>query len=83
MLSSFYEYCYPVSDAFLLLFFVAAKKTGLIHQVLTKFSAKLRGRSLETPQPPSSSSSPFLNRKLILKVLLAAGFAVAWQYYSQ
>ncbi|XP_048336454.1 uncharacterized protein LOC125418191 isoform X2 [Ziziphus jujuba] len=58
----------------------AAKKTGQLPQLLLKLSAKLRGRSLETPQSSSTSSS-FVSSKLILKVILVAGLAVAWQFY--
>ncbi|KAK7287363.1 hypothetical protein RIF29_00635 [Crotalaria pallida] len=61
---------------------------GLLYLALTKLSAKLRGRSSESAQPlsPSSSSSSSkssISPKLVLKVLLVAGIAVAWQYYSQ
>ncbi|XP_061362720.1 uncharacterized protein LOC133306420 isoform X2 [Gastrolobium bilobum] len=61
-----------------------ANKAVLFRRVLSKISAKLRGRSSESaqlPLPPSSSS--FISSKLILRVLLVAGIAVAWQYYSQ
>ncbi|KAL5562117.1 hypothetical protein UlMin_031864 [Ulmus minor] len=54
-----------------------AKKGGQIRQLF----AKLRGRPLETPRSPSTSSS-FVSSKLILKVLLVAGLAVFWQFYS-
>lgn len=59
-----------------------ANKALFLRRVLTKLSAKLRGRSLE-PTPPPSSSSSFVTPKLILRVLLVAGIAIAWQYYSQ
>ncbi|XP_028797168.1 GPI transamidase component PIG-T [Neltuma alba] len=59
-----------------------AKKTGFLPQALAKLSAKLRGKSLETSQPSSASSSVF-SPKLILKVIIVAGVAVAWQYFSQ
>ncbi|XP_020212553.1 GPI transamidase component GPI16 [Cajanus cajan] len=61
-----------------------AKKAVFLRRMLNKLSAKLRGRPSEsTPSPPSSSSSPFVSPKLILRVLMVAGIAVAWQYYSQ
>ncbi|KAL9303364.1 hypothetical protein ACSQ67_020627 [Phaseolus vulgaris] len=61
-----------------------ASKAVFLRRVLTKLSAKLRGRPLEsTPSPSSSSSSSFVSPKLILRVLLVAGIAIAWQYYSQ
>ncbi|XP_017422799.2 uncharacterized protein LOC108332147 isoform X2 [Vigna angularis] len=61
-----------------------ASKAVFLRRVLTKLSAKLRGRPLEsTTSPSSSSSSSFVSPKLILRVLLVAGIAIAWQYYSQ
>ncbi|KAK7345838.1 hypothetical protein VNO77_16450 [Canavalia gladiata] len=61
-----------------------ANKAVFLRRVLTKLSAKFRGRPSESTQPPpSSSSSSFIRPKLILRVLLVAGIAVAWQYYSQ
>ncbi|CAJ1949493.1 unnamed protein product [Sphenostylis stenocarpa] len=64
-----------------------AKKGVFLRQVLTNLSAKLRGKPLEsTPSvssSSSSSSSSFVSPKLILRVLLVAGIAIAWQYYSQ
>ncbi|XP_054781736.1 uncharacterized protein LOC129288945 isoform X2 [Prosopis cineraria] len=59
-----------------------AKKIGFLRQVLAKLSAKLRGKSSETSQPSSTSSS-LVSPKLILKVVIVAGIAVAWQYFSQ
>ncbi|KAK9281528.1 hypothetical protein L1049_004431 [Liquidambar formosana] len=59
----------------------AAKKTGRLPELLSKLSAKLRGRPWEPPQSPSTSSS-LISRKLIFKVTLVAGIAAAWQYYS-
>ena len=45
-------------------------------------AAKLSGKEWEPPQSPSTSSS-FISSKLILKVLIVAGVAVFWQYYSE
>ncbi|MBA0686340.1 hypothetical protein Goari_013948 [Gossypium aridum] len=59
----------------------AAKKTGRLPLLLSKLSAKLRGRRLEPLHSPPSSSS-FINSKLVLKVILVAGLAVGWQYFS-
>ncbi|KAI4354348.1 hypothetical protein L6164_003218 [Bauhinia variegata] len=59
-----------------------ANRKSPLNRVLTKLSAKFRGRSSEDPQPTSSSSS-FISPRSILKVLIVAGIAVAWQYYSQ
>ncbi|XP_015575968.1 GPI transamidase component PIG-T isoform X2 [Ricinus communis] len=61
---------------------------------LSKLSAKLRGKPQDNPESqqetselrrealesPSKSSS-LINSKLLLKIMLVAGFAVAWQYY--
>ncbi|TYI55653.1 hypothetical protein E1A91_D11G155600v1 [Gossypium mustelinum] len=58
----------------------AAKKTGRLPLLLSKLSAKLRGRRLEPLHSPPSSSS-FINSKLVLKVILVAGLAVGWQYF--
>ncbi|KAL2319263.1 hypothetical protein Fmac_028232 [Flemingia macrophylla] len=60
-----------------------AKKGVFFRRLLTNVSAKLRGRPSESPLPPPSSSSLFVNSKLIFRVLIVAGIAVAWQYYSQ
>lgn len=58
----------------------AAVKTGRPSELLSRLSTKLRGRSQEPSQSPSESS-PLINSKLVLKVLLMAALAVAWQYY--
>ncbi|KAL1340967.1 hypothetical protein HN51_027474 [Arachis hypogaea] len=58
------------------------KKDALLNRVLGKLSSKFRGRSSVSSQPSSSSSSSLISPKLILRVLLVAGIAVAWQYYS-
>jgi len=70
---------------FLIFLPVDASKAVFLRRVLTKLSSKLRGRPLEsTPSPSSSSSSSsFVIPKLILRVSLVAGIAIAWQYYSQ
>ncbi|BBH10031.1 GPI transamidase component Gpi16 subunit family protein [Prunus dulcis] len=57
----------------------ATKETGRLRQLLSRVSAKLRGRPFELPQPPSNSSS-FISSKLILFILVA-GIAVFWQVY--
>jgi len=65
---------------------VDASKAVFLRRILNKLSAKLRGRPLESTSSPSSSSSSsssFVSPKLILRVLLVAGIAIAWQYYSQ
>ncbi|KDP26371.1 hypothetical protein JCGZ_17529 [Jatropha curcas] len=61
----------------------ADKKTGRFPELLSKLLAKLRGRVPETPETPKSTtnSSPLVNSKLLLKVLLVVVFAIAWQYY--
>lgn len=55
-------------------------KNGLISQLLSKLSAKLRRRPLGSQQslPPSS---PFISSKLLFRVVLVAGIAAIWQYY--
>ncbi|KAL3531101.1 hypothetical protein ACH5RR_010423 [Cinchona calisaya] len=58
----------------------ASKKTSQLSLLLPKLFAKLRRKSWEPPNQSSSSSS--FNYKLIVKVLLVAGLAVVWQYYS-
>lgn len=58
----------------------AGKKMGRIPLLLSKLSAKLRGRDLEGPQAPPASSS-FINPKFVFKVILIAGLAAGWQYY--
>ncbi|XP_011089084.1 GPI transamidase component PIG-T [Sesamum indicum] len=60
----------------------AAKKMGPLMLMLSKLSAKLRRKQWEPPKPSSSQKS-VINYKLILKVLLVAGIAFAWQYYFQ
>nr|XP_023919165.1 LOW QUALITY PROTEIN: GPI transamidase component PIG-T homolog [Quercus suber] len=60
----------------------ASKKAGRLPQLLSRLSAKLRGKEWEPPQSHSTSSS-IISSKLILKVLIVAGVAVFWQYYSK
>ncbi|PIN26202.1 GPI transamidase complex [Handroanthus impetiginosus] len=60
----------------------AAKKTGPLTLMLSRLSAKLRGKPWEPPQQSSSTRSS-INYKLIVKVALVAGIGVAWHYYFQ
>ncbi|GFP88865.1 GPI transamidase component pig-t homolog [Phtheirospermum japonicum] len=60
-----------------------AAKTGPLTSMLSKLSAKLRGKPYEPPKPSSASPKSSINYKLIAKVVLVAGIAAAWQYYSQ
>ncbi|XP_027192394.1 uncharacterized protein [Cicer arietinum] len=60
-----------------------ANKVAFLRRILNKLPARLRGRSSESTQPEQQSSSSFINPILILKVLLVAGIAVVWQYYSK
>ncbi|BFG42719.1 hypothetical protein CerSpe_289930 [Prunus speciosa] len=55
----------------------ATKETGRLRQLLSRVSAKLRGRP---SHQPSSNSSTFISSKLILFILVA-GIAVFWQVY--
>nr|XP_043620579.1 GPI transamidase component PIG-T [Erigeron canadensis] len=63
------------------------KKTGKLQLLLSKLSAKLRGKPWEppssTPPPPPSSSSKFISSKVIMKIILVAAMAFGWQYYSE
>ncbi|XP_073142607.1 uncharacterized protein [Henckelia pumila] len=61
----------------------AEKKAGPLTLMLSKLYAKLRGRQWEPPKSSSSSTPPSTKYKLIAKVALVAGLAVAWQYYSE
>ncbi|KAL0459917.1 UNVERIFIED_CONTAM: GPI transamidase component PIG-T [Sesamum latifolium] len=72
----------PIPEVPKFLLLAAAKKMGPLTLMLSKLSAKLRRKQWEPPKPSSSQKS-VINYKLILKVLLVAGIAVAWQYYSQ
>lgn len=58
-----------------------SKKTDRLGQLLSKLFAKLRGKSWEPTQTQSASSS-LISSKLIFKVILVAGIAAGWQYYS-
>ncbi|RVX21003.1 hypothetical protein CK203_002725 [Vitis vinifera] len=60
---------------------IYSKKTGRLGQLLSKLFAKLRGKSWEPTQTQSASSS-LISSKLIFKVILVAGIAAGWQYYS-
>ncbi|XP_051113184.1 uncharacterized protein LOC127239196 [Andrographis paniculata] len=60
------------------------KKPGPLTLMLSKLLAKLQGKPWEPPKPsqsPPSKSSR--NYKVILKVAIVAGVAIAWQYYFQ
>lgn len=60
----------------------AARKAGRLPQLLSKLFAKLRGKEWESPKSASASSS-FSRSKLILKVVIVAGIAIVWQFYSK
>lgn len=63
----------------------AAKNNEQFPLLLSKLYAKLRGRPWEAPQsstPSSPSSSSLFNTKLLVKVVLVAGVAAGWRYYS-
>ncbi|KAB1210180.1 GPI transamidase component PIG-T [Morella rubra] len=60
----------------------AAKRGGRLPQLLSKLYAKLRGKEWES-SPSSSVLSSLVNTKLILKVILVAGIAIVWQFYSK
>ncbi|KAJ4968454.1 hypothetical protein NE237_015155 [Protea cynaroides] len=60
----------------------ASRKVGPLPQLLSKLFGKLRGRPAKASQSLSPSSS-ILTPKFILKVLLVAGIAVAWHYFSE
>ncbi|KAL2239218.1 UNVERIFIED_CONTAM: GPI transamidase component PIG-T [Sesamum indicum] len=76
------SYIIPIPEVPRFLLFAAAKKMGPLMLMLSKLSAKLRRKQWEPPKPSSSQKS-VINYKLILKVLLVAGIAFAWQYYFQ
>ncbi|XP_043706495.1 GPI transamidase component PIG-T isoform X2 [Telopea speciosissima] len=61
----------------------ASRKGGLLPRLLSKLVGKLRGRPEEPSQSQAPSSSSLLTPKFILKVLLVAGIAVGWHYYSE
>ncbi|GAB2245137.1 hypothetical protein Droror1_Dr00000630 [Drosera rotundifolia] len=53
----------------------ASKELGLLPQLFTKLSSKLRGKPLQPLKPLSSGS------QTAFKVILVVGIAVAWSYY--
>ncbi|KAG7581418.1 GPI transamidase component PIG-T [Arabidopsis suecica] len=60
------------------------KKTGGLKQLLSRITAKIRGRPIEeqsSSESPAAQSS-VLSSKLIFKIILVAGAAAAWQYFS-
>lgn len=57
-----------------------SKRNGPLTVLLSKLSAKFRGNPSEPPKPPSHPASQ-LNYKLLVKVILVAGLAVAWHYF--
>ncbi|XP_010547095.1 PREDICTED: GPI transamidase component PIG-T-like isoform X2 [Tarenaya hassleriana] len=59
------------------------KKSGKLAQLLTRIAAKIRGRPVEpSPSEPLEASSSVLSSKFLLKIILVAGIAAAWQYFS-
>ncbi|XP_042516140.1 GPI transamidase component PIG-T [Macadamia integrifolia] len=60
----------------------ASGKGGPLPRLLSKLLRKLRGRP-EEPSQSQSPSSSLLTPKFILKVLLVAGIAVGWHFYSE
>lgn len=59
------------------------KKTGGLKQLLSRFTAKIRGRPVESPSSESpAAQSSVLSRKLLFKIILVAVAAAAWQYFS-
>ncbi|GAA0157151.1 hypothetical protein LIER_14477 [Lithospermum erythrorhizon] len=58
------------------------QRKGPLIMLLSRLSAKLRGKPMEPPQP-SSSSSHLVSRKLILKLLLLAGIGTTWMFYLE
>ncbi|CAN1318393.1 GPI transamidase component PIG-T [Linum perenne] len=62
------------------LYFGSTKKNGPLLELLSRLSAKLKGKPLESRQSYSDSSS-LISSKLVLKVILVAALAVIWQLY--
>ncbi|KAJ0796578.1 putative GPI transamidase component PIG-T [Helianthus annuus] len=59
------------------------KSTGKLRLLLSKLSAKLRGKPWEPPSStPPSSSSKFISTKVVIKIILIAVIAFGWQYYD-
>ena len=68
----------------IVLFSLAGKKTGGLKQLLSRLTAKIRGRPVESPSSESTAAaqSSVLSSKLLFKIILVAGVAAAWQYFS-
>ncbi|XP_057809052.1 uncharacterized protein LOC131023522 [Salvia miltiorrhiza] len=60
-----------------------ARKAGPLTLMISKLSAKLRGKPWEPPKPSSEPGRSSTKYKLIAKVALVAGVAAAWQFYFQ
>ncbi|KAI6705117.1 hypothetical protein NL676_008079 [Syzygium grande] len=58
------------------------KRSSPLSRLLYKLSAKLGRKPVVTSQSSARSSS-FISLKLILKIVLVAGIAIAWQYFSE
>ncbi|KAG2272666.1 hypothetical protein Bca4012_085732 [Brassica carinata] len=59
------------------------KKTGGLKQLLSRFTAKIRGRPVESPSSDSPATrSSILSTKLLFKIILVAVAAAAWQFFS-
>lgn len=58
------------------------KRSSPLSRLLSKLSAKIGGKPVVTSQSSARSSS-FISLKLILKIILVAGIAIAWQYFSE
>ncbi|XP_071721547.1 uncharacterized protein [Rutidosis leptorrhynchoides] len=59
------------------------KRTGKLSLLLSKLSAKLRGKTWTPPSStPPSSSSNFISSKVIMKIIFMAAIAFGWQYYN-
>ncbi|KAL9382157.1 hypothetical protein Peur_025192 [Populus x canadensis] len=76
------DFSMPVGEEERFLESKASAKTGRLYEMVSRMSAKTRGRSKEPPKSPSDSS-PLMNSKLILKVLFVGALAVAWRYYFE
>ncbi|CAH8290973.1 unnamed protein product [Eruca vesicaria subsp. sativa] len=63
----------------------AGKKTGGLKQLLSRITAKIRGRPVESSsssESPEAAQSSVLSRKLLFRIMLVAVAAAAWQYFS-
>ncbi|CAH2054696.1 unnamed protein product [Thlaspi arvense] len=61
------------------------KKKGGLKQLLSRLIAKIRGRPVEAPSSSTESHearSSVFSSKLLFKIILVAGAAAAWQYFS-